>query len=151
MAVSARSPRSQSDQFNPAALYSQILTLDASSRRTPAQRPRTQVAMRPRTARAACPAPRQKLPNARDIERLRQEVKASRPRQIQWGNTDPSFNQDLVSDGIVNPKDRQRPKCIMADADPIDIHAPPQPAKLISTTALVQEYIGVPNSLSFIR
>jgi hypothetical protein len=58
---------------------------------------------------------------------------------------------DLASDHIVNVRNEQLPHSIMAGPDPIDIHALPQAARLISTTASVQDYIGVPHSLSFMR
>jgi hypothetical protein len=106
--------------------------------------------MRPKTAHTVDSARREELPNSRDIERLKQELRAKRPRPVQWHDTHPSFNQDLVSDHIANSRDEQRPRNIMAGSDPIDIYAPPQAAKLISTTASVQDYIGVPNSLPFI-
>jgi hypothetical protein len=145
------SPRSQHDHCDPSLVGNQVMAFDVSSRRAPAQRTRIQVAVRPKTARTVDSARREKLPNSRDIERLKQELNAKRPRPIQWRDTDPSFNQDLVSDHIANSRDEQRPRYIMAGPDPIDIYAPPQPTRLISTTASVQDYIGVPNSLSFIR
>jgi hypothetical protein len=112
---------------------------------------------RPATARPPwhCGASRRKacdppLPAAREIERIRGEINAGK-RQIVWADTaDSVFSEKLTAD-LGGQEEDARPRRVMIDAVPMDITAAPHAVKLISTTALVQDFIGLPYALGSIR
>jgi hypothetical protein len=78
------------------------------------------------------------------------EINAGK-RHINWTDTGDSIISEKLTSEVEAFKAEARPRRIMMDAEPMDISAAPQAAKLISTTALVQDFIGIPSSLAFIR
>jgi hypothetical protein len=85
-----------------------------------------------------------------DIENMRKMINSAQPRTTYWADTSNCmFNEKCLTD--ISSPEEVRPRSIIVDTQPIDINVPPQAARLISTTASVLDYIGVPNSLSFIR
>jgi hypothetical protein len=98
--------------------------------------------------RKKCPAT--PLPGAHEIEQIRGQINATK-REIVWTNTDDALISDTLTSDVVCIGPELHPKRIIISTEPMDISIAPQPAKLISTTALVQDFIGVPGSLAFIR
>jgi hypothetical protein len=90
------------------------------------------------------------LPTDRDIKRIRHQIGAWK-RSIVWSDSSNSLLSRRLADDVATPSKRVRRQSIITDCEPIDIHAPPEATPLISTTASVQDYCDVPNSLSFIR
>lgn len=86
-----------------------------------------------------------------EIENLRKIVNSNRPKTIMWGDSAPMMNDRIKGDITSTPRNEEKRRTIIIDNDPIDINSPVPAARLISTTAFIQDYIGVPNSLSFIR
>jgi hypothetical protein len=79
---------------------------------------------------------------------MREEIQASKKSVVWVAQSDLVLNQRITDD--LTPSRPEPPrKRIILDHQPIDINLPPQGAPLISTKALVQEFIDVPNSLSF--
>jgi hypothetical protein len=86
-----------------------------------------------------------------DIEKTKRAINVARPRTIYSADTSNwMMNQRVLTAGQLTGQEL-RPKSIIVDAEPIDINVAPRATPLISTTASVLDYIGVPNSLSFIR
>jgi hypothetical protein len=88
-----------------------------------------------------------------DIEGLRKLMDSVRPEPppvYSGPKPDFLFDEKLLNGMPSCPKEVP-PHSLMVDSRPIDIHRPAHAAGLISTTAWVLDYIGVPNSLSFIR
>jgi hypothetical protein len=90
------------------------------------------------------------LPGRKEIEHIRGEIKAGK-RRIVWKDTgDSIISENIKGEGVAVMKEPQ-PKRIILNTEPIDINVAPKAVKLISTKALVQDFIGVPYSLAFIR
>jgi hypothetical protein len=81
---------------------------------------------------------------------MRAQVTASR-KAVVWKDRSEDVLSQRIIDEVISPRDEVRGPRIITDYEPIDTHLPPRAARLISTTAGVQDYIDVPNSLSFIR
>jgi hypothetical protein len=88
------------------------------------------------------------LPTRRDIERMREQIEASKKSVIWTDRSDVVLSQRITDDLPLLCPEPPR-KHIILDHQPIDITLPPHAAPLISTTALVQDYVDVPHSLSF--
>jgi hypothetical protein len=72
-------------------------------------------------------------------------------RPIVWADRSDEVLSQRITDEVVRPQGELRQKRIIVGHEPMDISQPPRAAHLISTTASVQDYVDVPNSLSFIR
>lgn len=116
-----------------------------------ARRPKTALTKKPFSSYGrAVSRQESRLPTTNEIRILRKQVKSNQPKIVQWGNSVdqiPYYNnlkldvehEDISSSNII--KDQQE----------IDISQPLQPVSLISNTASVMDYCGIPNSLTFIR
>ena len=92
------------------------------------------------------------VPSADDIQHLKKMVESAKRRQIMWGESDMStFNERVTSGALTSRPDPRRKTIMVNDHDPVDIASPIKATPLISTTALVQDFIGVPNAVSYIR
>lgn len=114
-----------------------------------------------------------KVPDVRMMHQIKKEIDSIRPRTVQW---DESLNDGMFGlmaeprqetseteknqVQIKHPRQKQRqgpvgPSVtilsgkIIVDNEPININEKPVAAPLISTKAFCQDYVGVPNSLSF--
>jgi hypothetical protein len=72
-------------------------------------------------------------------------------RPVVWADRSDEVLSQQLTDEVVSPRPETHPRRIILGHEPIDINEPPKAARLISTTASVQDYFDVPNSLSFIR
>jgi hypothetical protein len=95
-----------------------------------------------------CPATR--LPGKREIERMRAEYNAWK-RPVVWSDRSDDVISERITDEVISPRKGVRARRFILGHEPIDINEPPAAARLISTTAAVQDSFDVPNSLSFIR
>ena len=87
------------------------------------------------------------LPDSEDIANIKKIIKSTRKRTIMWGDSSfNTFNAKLAGEWEA-AKEPKRSRFII-DNDPIDINNPVSAAPLISTKALVQDFIGVPTSLT---
>jgi hypothetical protein len=68
-----------------------------------------------------------------------------------WNNTSDSLFSEKITGDLRTTTEEVRPQRIMMDSNPMDNNGTPHAAKLISTTALVQDFLGIPHSLAFIR
>ena len=91
-----------------------------------------------------------KIPNSNEIKKMEMEIKASRPKSILWGESSHSMNS-IITKEITSETPAKQSKVINDLHEKLDISVSIPPSKLISTTAYIQDYIGVPNSLAFIR
>jgi hypothetical protein len=113
--------------------------------------PETQAkVIRPEAVRQRRRRPEEPMTPA-DIENMRRMINAARPRTIYSRDTSNCMFNEKILTGDPLTGQETRPKSIIVDGEPIDINEAPKATRLISTTASVLDYIGVPNSLSFIR
>mgnify|MGYP001130625921 CR=1 FL=1 len=135
------------------------------SRRQP---PRTATfRMRERTAMQS------KVPDERMMQQIKKEIDSFRPKTVQWDESlndgmfglmaeprqeTPEVEKDQIQNKHQKSKQKQGPVGpsvtilsgkIIVDNEPININEKPVAAPLISTKAFCQDYVGVPNSLSF--
>ena len=91
-----------------------------------------------------------KIPNADEIKKMEKEIRASRPKSILWGESSHSINNSITKE-ITSETPPKQSKVINDLHEKLDMNTSLAPSKLISTTAFVQDYIGLTNSLAFIR
>jgi hypothetical protein len=103
-----------------------------------------------RAARRRSVANAAQIPSQKELEKIRDQINSSR-RTVVWSNRSDIMLSERIKDDVTAPAEEIRPRRIIMDQEPIDIKSPPKASQLISTTALVQDFIGVPSSLSFIR
>jgi hypothetical protein len=90
------------------------------------------------------------LPGKREIEQMRDQINSSR-QPVVWSDRSNDVISERIKDEVVSPIEKMRTRRIIVNQEPIDINSPPKASQLISTTAFVQDFVGVPSSLSFIR
>lgn len=105
----------------------------------------------PLRMKSTCQKPQSKAISKVEIENIKRVINATRPRTIMWGDSTPGMISERIKADVSTPRTETRRHTIIINSDPIDLSNPVPAAKLISTKALVQDFIGVPNSLSFIR
>lgn len=110
-----------------------------------------------------------KVPDTRMMHQIKKEIDSIRPKTVQWDESlndgmfglmaepkqEPSTEEKVQikkqkqKQGPVGPSVTILSGKIIVDNEPININEKPVAAPLISTRAFCQDYVGVPNSLSF--
>lgn len=91
------------------------------------------------------------VPKREEIESLKKEIRQTRPKSILWGDTTYSLVDQKLATDFKTTETIAKKKFIVDNTERMDINELPKATKLISTTAFIQDYIGYPNSLAFIR
>jgi hypothetical protein len=112
--------------------------------------PRTKRAVRKPPVAKISQIPNKVLPGKREIEQMRDQINLSR-RPVVWSDRSDDVISERIKGEVASPIEEVRTRRIIIDQEPIDINSPPKASQLISTTAFIQDFIGVPSSLSFIR
>lgn len=90
------------------------------------------------------------VPDSEDIENLKRLLKSARRPTIMWGGSAlNTFNERIVDEWQTKVEPKR--KTVIVDHEPIDINNPVAAAPLISTKALVQDYIGMPMSFPYAK
>ncbi|OHS93761.1 hypothetical protein TRFO_11546 [Tritrichomonas foetus] len=90
------------------------------------------------------------IPNEKQLKLIKKEIESIKPRTIMWTDTTNNAMSSRITEEITYAQKKvDKPKRIIVDNEPMDINAKPIAAPLISTAAFCRDYVGVPNSLSF--
>lgn len=144
-------PKQTGLRFAPKNVVSLDIESIPKSCPTSARRPKSVMTKQPfKSFGRSPPRPQSRLPTTNEIKNLRKQVESNQPRVIHWGSsTDqmPYYNNLNIE---VEPEE-PNPDNIIKDQEEIDISRPLQPVGLISNTASIMDYCGIPSSLTFIR
>lgn len=93
----------------------------------------------------------EKYPKANEINALRKEIEVNKPKIILWGDSSDHVIHYPLQDDSSTPRISSRGRVINDIDEDFSIEEQPKAVSLISTTAGVMDFIGVPDSTSYIR
>ena len=85
-----------------------------------------------------------------EIEQLKKELHSTRRKAIHWGDSSEQMPYCPYETKKFEPVQRNY-GTIIHDDEELDINLPPKPVNLISQTASIMDFLGLPDSVSFIR